>query len=111
VIVQGPAGTGARFGGAVALQDGDADVLPRLVERRRQERAGREEEAEVATELFVDAAEQPAADRNGEPPRDAAQPREPLCRPRFATWSRSASKITRGLRLRTYSTSAPTSRA
>ena len=42
---------GPGLGRAVALEDRDAEVLPGALEGRRQERAGREEQAEVAAEL------------------------------------------------------------
>ena len=64
---------GAALGGAVALHDDDAEVLPGLLQRRRQERCGAHEQAEPAAELTVDAAEQDPADGVGEMAGDPAQ--------------------------------------
>ena len=65
------AGPGLR--GTVALQHGDADVLPGRLERGRQERPGRQEQPEVAAELGVEAGEQPTADRVRQASGDGAQ--------------------------------------
>ena len=119
------------LGRAVALEDRDAEVLPRLLERRRQERAGRQEEPEVPAELRMDAAEEARGEtRSGRWRAIGRRRSKAAVRPRFSTsrsialqnrsrtWgtttievtrcSRRASKMTRGFRLRTYRTSAPT---
>ena len=49
------------------------EVLPALLEGRRQERAARDEQAEVAAELAVDAAEDAPPDAHRQVPGDAAQ--------------------------------------
>ena len=66
VVVERRARAGPGLGRAVALEDRDAEVLPGPHQRRRQERAGREEQAEVPAELAVDAPEQ-------QPPRGERQ--------------------------------------
>ena len=76
VVVEPGAAAGPGLGRAVALEDRHAEVLPALLERRRQERAGRQEEPEVAAELAVDAAEQARPDRHREVPGDRAEPGE-----------------------------------
>ena len=125
VIVEGRAAAGPGLGRAVALEDRDAEVLPALLERRRQEGAGRQEEPEVAAQLGVDAAEEePPPQARGQVAGERTQAIEGRPSwPRLATsrsialqnrsriwgtttievtrWSRSASKMTRGLRLRT----------
>ena len=73
VVVERRARAGAGLGRAVALQDHDAEVLPALLEGRRQERAGRDEQPELAAELRVDAPEQQAPDAIGQVAGDAAQ--------------------------------------
>ena len=131
MVVHGRAAAGAGLRCTVSLEDDDAHVLPRPLERGRQERAGRGEQPQAATELGVDAAEQEPAGRVGELAGHDAQAVERAVRPCFPTsrstalqnssssWgtrsivvtrcSRSESKITRGFRLRTYRMSAPTS--
>ena len=102
---------GARLGRAVALEDGDAHVLPGLLERRREERAGRQEQPERAAELRVDPPEQEAAQRasagGGRSIEGARRaPSGPTSRPR----ARSRSRTGRGPAARRPSTS-PDARA
>jgi len=107
---------------AVALDDDDAEVLPGLLERRWQERAARDEQAEAAAEPVVDAPEDDPPEAVGEPSRDAPQAVEPDPPPgpvglaialqnRSRTWGTTimlvtrcalrAANRTRGFRLRT----------
>src|SRR6185369_923441 len=58
VVVQPRAAARPGLGRAIALEDGHAEVLPGLLESRRQECTGRQEQSEVAAQLLVDAAEQ-----------------------------------------------------
>ena len=51
VVLAGRARPEAGLGRAVALDDDDAEVLPGLLERRRQERAGADEDPEATAEL------------------------------------------------------------
>ncbi len=73
VVVERRAGPGPGLGRAVALQHGDPEVLPALLEGRRQERAGREEQPEVPAELGMDAREQASPQRERQVPGDAPQ--------------------------------------
>ncbi len=63
----------AALGGAVALHDHDAEVLPGLLQRGRQERGRRDDQIERAAELAMDLGEEPAPGRVGEPAGDQAQ--------------------------------------
>src|SRR5262249_44065196 len=76
VVVEGRAAAGPRLGGAIALEDRDAEVFPRLLERRWQERAGREEQPEMTAELPVHAPEQRGPPAHRQTPRDRPQPGE-----------------------------------
>ncbi len=80
MVVERRARAGRRLGGAVALEHGHAEVLPRLLERGRQERARADEQPEPAAEPLVDAPEDHAAQAHRQPSGDAAEPRE-LARP------------------------------
>src|SRR6185503_16122311 len=73
VIVEPCAAAGPGLGRTVALEDRDAEVLPPLLERRRQERPRRQEEPEMATELLVDAPEQPRPDAHRQVARETAE--------------------------------------
>src|SRR5205085_11525660 len=64
------------LGRPVALHDDDAQVLPRLLQGRRQERAGADEQVETATEAAVNASEQDPTEAIGESTRDPSQPVE-----------------------------------
>ena len=125
---------GPGLGRAVALQDRDADVFPGLLERRRQERAratGTAGSSPPSCAWTLRNRRRRSA--NGRCRATRAEAVEAAVRPRLSTsrsmalqnrsrtcgtttievtrWSRSASKMTRGLRLRTYRMSAPTDRA
>ena len=63
VVVEAGARAGPGLGRPVALEDGDAEVLPGLLERGRQERAGRQEQPEAAAEPGMDAAEEDPTER------------------------------------------------
>ena len=76
VVVEPGAAAGARLGRAVALEDRDAEVLPALLEGRRQERPGRQEEPEMAAELLVDAPEEARPEAHRQVAGDAAKPVE-----------------------------------
>ncbi len=67
---------GAGLGGAVPLEDGHAEILPALLQGRRQERPCGQEEAEVTAQLLVDAAEQARAEAHGQTSGDPAKPGE-----------------------------------
>ncbi len=67
------------LGGAVTLQDIDAEVAPGLAERGIERGAARDDVAEPAAELLVDAGEEDASQAHGQSPRDLAQLREELC--------------------------------
>ena len=131
VVLAGRARPEAVLGAAVALDDDDAEVLPGLLERRRQERPGRDEQAQAAAEPGVDAPEdqppgavgevagdRPEAVEEARAGRVRSASRSIALQNRSSTWgttimlvtrwARSASNRTRGLRLRTYRMSAPT---
>ena len=76
VVVQPGAAAGPGLGRAVALDDRHAEVLPGLLEGRRQERAGRQEQPELPAELLVDAPEQARSQAHRQVPGEAAQARE-----------------------------------
>src|SRR5204863_1071374 len=72
---------GAALGRAVALHDHDAQVLPRLLQRWRQERSGAHEEVQAPAQLAVHPPEQEPTGGIRESPRDAPQPLERLPAP------------------------------
>src|SRR3990172_1893725 len=76
VVVERRAGPGPGLGGPVALEDGDAEILPGLLEGRWQERPGRHDEPELPAELLVDAREEPPPCPCREGPGDPAEPVE-----------------------------------
>src|SRR5207245_5930932 len=57
---------GRALRGAVSLEDVDAEVAPRLAERGVERRAARDDVAEAATELLVDAREEDPAHEHGQ---------------------------------------------
>ena len=73
VIVDPVGDREAALGGAEALDDDDADVLPGLLQGGRQEGGGTDEQLEVATEALVDGAEERTPERVGQTSGDRAQ--------------------------------------
>ncbi len=55
---------------AEALDDHHADVLPRLLQRRWQERGSTDEEVQLAAQALVDLAEEPSAQAVRQPAGD-----------------------------------------
>src|SRR5439155_8805349 len=78
VILEGRARAGTGLGRAVALEDDHAEVLPGLLDGRRQEGARRDEEPEVAAELAVDRPEDQAPQAERQPTGDRSKPIECL---------------------------------
>src|SRR3954453_17853305 len=76
MVVEARAATRPGLGRAVALEHGHAEVLPALLERRREEGARGQEEPEVTSELPMDAAEQARPDGHREVTRDRPEPGE-----------------------------------
>ena len=76
VILEGRGRTRAGLGRAVALEDGDAHVLPGLLQRGREECAGRHEDPERTPELRMDLPEQDAACRHRQATPDRPEPVE-----------------------------------
>ena len=68
----------AGLGRAVPLDDDDADVLPCLLDGRREERPGRHEQPEIAAQSPMNGAEDPAPRPVRQPPGDPPQPIEGL---------------------------------
>ena len=95
VVALGVAGGQSGLGGAVALHDGDAQVLPALLQFRWQPGAGGAHHAELATELAQQRAEDEPAEPDGQMAHQAPRPFErrhacPAARSRASARSRTA---------------------